>query len=327
MARGIHDVWVALGEPSCFDVVEMGAGTGIMANHIIDRLRLSYPELAQALQYQIVEVSEAMIKKQQHTTGDRGIVWHQASAEDVALSGMMGVVISNELPDTFPVHRIKRIGGEIIEVGVGIDRANKRLVEVDMKLDPELYNPFYLSVLDTVPEGVVVNASPTLRHWQHNVARMLDAGSVITIDYGFSSVDPASAQRQFAPRLYQSGRQMRGDILEYLPGEYDITTSVDFNALREAGNEVGLSTILCETQPNLLRRLGIIQESELIRATRWWNPFKEYLGRTALFSSHLHDINTLISPQYDGFLGLVQTKTALYQVSPQSNITHFTGTD
>jgi SAM-dependent MidA family methyltransferase len=93
----------------------------------------------------------------------------------------------------------------------------------------------------------------------HSVAEKLVKGFVLTIDYG-----------DLAERLYSSERRA-GTLMAYrrhavsenfydAPGEQDLTAHVNFSALIDAGNSVGLEVAGYTTQERFLIALGEINE-------------------------------------------------------------------
>ncbi|KKK73199.1 hypothetical protein LCGC14_2896210, partial [marine sediment metagenome] len=124
VGRQLREMWQAMGSPRRFHVVEAGAGTGLLCRDILRWARGHAPDLRGALTYTIVEVSDALVERQRAALTDEG--------EDVRWSpdlpdGVEGCLLSNELLDSFPVHRVTVRGGELMEVFVTWDGA--RFVE------------------------------------------------------------------------------------------------------------------------------------------------------------------------------------------------------
>src|SRR4030095_7779189 len=110
LARSLRPLWEGLGFPGRFDVVEMGAGNGSLAEGIlqgVEELAERDPEwsrLKKALQYHIVEISPALAEKQAKRLERLGskVRHHIQSAVHGALPRVAsGVFLSNELVDMF----------------------------------------------------------------------------------------------------------------------------------------------------------------------------------------------------------------------------------
>ncbi|MFM8551685.1 MAG: SAM-dependent methyltransferase, partial [Nitrospiraceae bacterium] len=110
LARQSRQVDEALGHPDPFTVIEMGAGKGFLARDFLAACEQMPSDFFRRLRYVIVERSQAMKASQRQQlsrwTGASGTAaWRDALAqlEDGSLTG---VLLSNELLDAFPVHRI-----------------------------------------------------------------------------------------------------------------------------------------------------------------------------------------------------------------------------
>ena len=76
LAEQFREIWLILGKPDPFMLVEMGAGEGILAADILNYFQQQQPDLLEVLGYAIVEQAPALIKAQQkqlQTLLDKGI--------------------------------------------------------------------------------------------------------------------------------------------------------------------------------------------------------------------------------------------------------------
>src|SRR3990170_1435855 len=98
LARQLREMWLAIGQPQRFDVVEAGAGTGILCRDILRWAHSQAPDFRAALVYCLVEVSEPLRERQRAVLADEGcdVRW---SAE--LPDGVRGCLLSNELLDSF----------------------------------------------------------------------------------------------------------------------------------------------------------------------------------------------------------------------------------
>src|SRR5690606_2606140 len=89
--------------------------------------------------------------------------------------------------------------------------------------------------------------------WMREVGRRLEAGFVLTFDYGFED------REYFGPRRGNGGlrcfrrHQVDRDPFSHV-GEKDLTADVNFSALIEAGESVGLETVELADQGRFLVR-------------------------------------------------------------------------
>lgn len=256
LGRQLIQMGGALDDPA-FTIVEVGAGKGTLCHDILNSIRKDAPEFFARLRYVIVEESRSLKEKQ--------IAWlsplfpETLRWEEEIPSGLIGAVLSNELLDAFPVHRLRVAADGIQEIFV--DWKEDRFEEVMRPpSSPEL--SAYLSRLGIhFDRPVELEINLRALEWIRRVARALSRGYVMTIDYGY----PAEA-------LY-SARRPKGTLLCYYRhtaneapylhvGEQDITAHVDFTSLAKAGEEEGLSLIGFTDQTHFLMGLGIAQRME-----------------------------------------------------------------
>ena len=106
--------WEEMGKPEKFQVVEMGAGYGALAESILKWAKEFNPEFAESIQYTIVEYAQGLIPEQKKRLAQFDKVsFIQGSAYELPLAGVKGALISNELPDAFPVERVTRLNGKM----------------------------------------------------------------------------------------------------------------------------------------------------------------------------------------------------------------------
>ena len=80
--------------------------------------------------------------------------------------------------------------------------------------------------------------------WLERIAGALEAGFVLTIDYGYTRAESVRFPR--GTLMSYRRHQADEDVLE-LPGAKDITAHVAFTALQEHGARIGLQTVRFET--------------------------------------------------------------------------------
>ncbi|HYP90872.1 MAG TPA: SAM-dependent methyltransferase, partial [Polyangiaceae bacterium] len=117
LAAWAHAAWrdlVAQGELGATDplpIIEFGAGNGRLARDFLDAVA-RWPDLAARVQYRIYEMSASLRDKQRELLGqDAQIVAGDARRPAAALQrdfpdGLRGLVLSNEVPDAFGVHKL-----------------------------------------------------------------------------------------------------------------------------------------------------------------------------------------------------------------------------
>ena len=297
IARHLAQVWQELGEPQHFDIVEMGAGRGILAWDILNGLRNEMPQCWRCAHYQLVDRGPGPSSEQQQALT-------AASAHDVVISQTLtapvaGVVLSNELLDALPVHRVRLNGGVLREVYVA-EHDGRLREEFDDLSCPEL--GAYVERLGRPPEGWQGEICLAALAWLQTVAEKLTRGAVITIDYG-ATWEELCGPRHLGGTLacYYRHRVSKDPYCRI--GTQDITAHVNFSALMEYGESVGLSAIRYQSQAEYLMGLGIGEHlAELARRPATTESIRAKRA-----------ITDLIWPDgLGGFRVLVQQKGVLY---------------
>lgn len=250
VGRQLHEMWEAMARPAPFEIVEMGAGSGALCRDIGRWARRNRPEFAAAISYAIVEVSEALRGRQRRAVGDVGNVsWSPALPQTIE-----GCVLSNELVDSFPVHRLAVDGGQLRELFVGWD--GRRFVE-ELRPPSTTEIDAYFQRLGLLPgEGCRAEVNLAALGWMTDVGRALRRGFVLTFDYGHEAAELYAPWRRDGTLLCFYRHNPSGDPYARL-GRQDITSQVDFTSLRRAGEEAGLCPLGLVSQGQFLAGLGI----------------------------------------------------------------------
>jgi SAM-dependent MidA family methyltransferase len=254
VGRQLREMWEFLDEPSRFDIVEQGAGRGLLARDIVAWARRHAPAFGAALRYRIVEPARVLREAQERTLEDAGVdgvAWLGAMPD-----GIEGCVLSNELLDAFPVHRVVREGGVLREVHVGVDAGRF----VDVLGDPSTPEiAAYFDALGLLPgERCYAEVNLDAPKWIARVAASLTRGFVLTFDYGYEAEALYAPWRRDGTLLTFAGQVAGSDPYRRV-GRQDITASVDFTTLRRAGEAAGLRTLGYTDQASFLARVGIGQ--------------------------------------------------------------------
>ena len=220
--------------------VEIGAGSGRFAQHALQHLA-SLDALP--AQYAILEPS-ADLRQRQH------VRLEQALAPDLFarvrwLEGPMpddwtGVLFANEVIDALPTPRFSIRDGEVFEEHVALDGdggfvrtdrpADALLAAAVRHLEAQLDAPF--------ADGYRSELLPQLPYWLQAVAGGLKSGAMLFVDYGYPRREYYDPRRRDGTLRAFHRHQLVDDVFAR-PGLQDLTASVDFTALAEAGTGAG----------------------------------------------------------------------------------------
>lgn len=260
LARQIRQVDERLGSPDPFTVIEVGPGKGLLARDFLAACDKDSPALFARLRYVLIERSPAMIAEQRLALAPwlayGNVSWLNGLGE-LAEGGLTGVLLSNELVDAFPVHRIKIVRGEPKELYVA--DADGRFVERTGPLStPALARRLArLAAMGiTLPEGYTTEINLEATAWMKEVARVMGRGVVLTIDYGHTAQDLYGPDRARGTLLCY-WKQLTSEDPYTRVGLQDMTAHVDFTALADAGDEAGLRVTGFTNQMSFLMSLGV----------------------------------------------------------------------
>jgi SAM-dependent MidA family methyltransferase len=225
-------------------LVEAGAHDGQLALDILGWLRRHESQLFSSIAYWILESSPARQRWQQTKLGELAekVRW-LPSVASLPAGGVRGVILSNEFLDALPVHRCGWDAGtrSWFEWGVGLEEG--RFTWVRLPLTAAIAGLLVLppALQEILPDGFVFDVSPQAVAWWRKAASALACGYLLTLDYGYTRAERlGSGQSLDTLRAYHRHR-LSEEVLAR-PGEQDLTAHVDFSALAEAGEALGLQT-------------------------------------------------------------------------------------
>jgi SAM-dependent MidA family methyltransferase len=241
-----------------FTIVEMGAGKGLLARHMLSSYRREFPNFLSRLRYVIVERSAAMIAEQQrrlHPLLHEGaaITWC-SDMMGIPEASLTGVILSNELVDAFPVHRVVKRPLGLREIYVGW--ADNTFIELEAPPFAPTLQEYFDRLGLSLEDGQRADVNLQAPDWMRQVGSRLRSGLVLTIDYGHTAADLFAPVRKTGTLLCYH-RQTVSDSPYVRVGEQDLTAHVDFTSLALAGRDVGLAVTGFTNQLHFLMGLGI----------------------------------------------------------------------
>lgn len=281
IGRQLEEMWAFMGKQPVFHVIEIGAGAGHLCRDILEYARNR--EIFGALQYAVVELNPWLAEKQKALLSafSGKVRWASSLRE---LRKVRGCILSNELLDSFPVHVIE-MEDTLKEIYVSSD--GKDICE--QKLDVSTHHIF--DYLDTygirLPLGNRTEINLKIRDWLRDVSEIHHDGFIITIDYGYASVEYYDPERARGTLLCYRGHRTNENTYEAV-GKQDITAHVNFSSLAAWGEECGYRTVGYCPQGTFLISLGIDEVIE------------ELYGNSPDYASQVLQVKGLLLPQGTG---------------------------
>ena len=233
-ARYLAKLYDELQQPTEWAIVEAGPGAGDFAAVVQRELRDQYTD------YFLIE----------------------SAAELAALPPIKaGIFFSNELFDAFPVHRLVRNGDELSELYVTLN-VEEKFTWSNGPLSTPALNEFLREYSVELVDGQVIEVNLEIDTWLSSVAAKLERGFLISVDYGAESCDlyDASLRPHGTLRAF-SRHEFVADVLAQ-PGDYDITSSVNWSQVQATSARLGFTTVEFAPQDRFLMRAGLLDELE-----------------------------------------------------------------
>ena len=229
----LEERWYQLGRPDCFSVVEQGAHDGQLASDILAGVERRNVQLGEALEYHIVEPLASRRACLSERLGDRVRI---ADSLDEVKRGLsfsggerIGVYLSNELLDAFPVHRLKWNGEAWLEMGVArgegevLSWKEMPLVE-DSQAAREAVK---IERPERLEPGYETEVCPAVEAWARDVDALFDRGFGWAFDYGLEEGAYYREDRKEGTLRAYRDHQLVTEVLEN-PGQMDLTAHVNF---------------------------------------------------------------------------------------------------
>ena len=248
-------------------LLELGGGTGAFAETALKRL-LELDALPD--RFAILEPSAELRERQRERLSQRLVPplfdlveWLDAPFAD----DWQGVLFANEVIDALPTPRFAIEAGEVYEEHVAIEGGQR--VRVLRPADPFLTSAVRhveRKLERTLPDGYRSEVLPQLPYWIQAVAGGLQRGAMLFVDYGYPRAEYYQPDRSDGTLRAYYRHRMHAEPLLW-PGLQDITASVDFTALAEAGVAAGFDFAgYCNQASFLLGNglAGVLQRIEKI---------------------------------------------------------------
>jgi len=247
-----------LHSPTTWTILEAGAGAGNFASGVLATLRDEFPEVFAATTYVVDEVGAGATLADELAPFKDHVQFKSLQDCDQIVSG---IVFSNELLDSFPVHRVTAVNGELHELCVTVIDAEAFAWTTRPLMNPALQGYLAASGI-TLANGQTVDINLEIQPWLEAVARKLKAGYLITVDYGAEAIDLYDAVSRPQGTLRGFYRHDLVDDLLARPGEQDLTSSIDWSYVKSCGAGLEFDVVKFERQDKFLLQAGLLEEME-----------------------------------------------------------------
>lgn len=242
------------------DMLELGGGSGAFAEDVLTAL---HDAGVVPRRYRILEPSADLRERQR-------VRLQAALPADLAArvewldrpphEPWHGVLFANEVIDALPTTRFTIHDGEVHEEHVIVDD-DGRLARQDRPADPLVaaaVRHVEKSLGRQLDDGYRSEVLPQLPYWLDAVAGTLERGLLLFVDYGYPRHEYYRPERRDGTLRAHYRHRAHADPF-FWPGLQDLTASVDFTALAEAGHHAGFELAAYAPQAPFLVAGGLEQ--------------------------------------------------------------------
>lgn len=249
LARQVAQILAASGPL----VIEAGAGSGRLAADLLPALDAlgCLPE-----HYRILELSGELRARQQTTLAAHAPQYaDRVEWLDELPQRFSGCLLANEVLDAMPTHALRWDDAApppgVLERGVGLTEG--RLAVAERPASGALLAAANALRVVAPYRGEISLAA---RAWVSELARRLEQGAMLLIDYGLPRHELYHPLRDGGTLRCHYRHRVHEDAF-WFPGLSDITSHVDFTAVAEAGFDAGLEILGYCSQANFLINCGV----------------------------------------------------------------------
>jgi SAM-dependent MidA family methyltransferase len=272
-ARYFAKLHEELGSPNSLALVEAGGGSGRFARGVLDALRRDAPRLFDSTRHVFDEagtdarartllapysgrVEFRSIKDLNAGPRNSNPDAHNSTSQHGAF-----IVFSNELLDAMPVHRVVMREGRLRELYV-VEAAGGRFDWAEGEPSTPRLAEHFARLGLTLTEWQSAEVNLEAEEWLARAASLGGRGFVVTVDYGDDARSLVGAPHRRAGTLRAfSGHQFADDPLAN-PGSQDLTATVNWTQIINAGEAAGLETIALERLDSFLMKAGLLEQLE-----------------------------------------------------------------
>jgi SAM-dependent MidA family methyltransferase len=246
--------FVRRNEGGVCSIVDIGCGDG----GLIEAIASSQLPVTGKVRFFGVDRELGRVPLDDSTT--RRLVTYVRTIDELPRDGAH-LFLSNELYDAFPFARLVQRGEHVHELWVA---ERDGVLDWTEREAPAAYDDYFAERGVELAEGQFADVSLEWEAFHADVARFLQRGLIVTIDYGYPGDKLFSSRaRRFGTAAAYAGQRVSRDLLAN-PGEQDLTAHINFGDLERAGARHGATTLFFDRLAKFLLSSGIT-EHELFR--------------------------------------------------------------
>ena len=246
------DIWNQLGKPAQCNIVEYGSGLGTLMRDVLrtaEKSRAFYD----AINVWIIDINPVLKAKQRELLNGN-INWVNGIHE---IPQIPTIVIANEFFDALPIKQYVKQKTEWKENVVVVDPSTSNLA-FDVRGIKKVLEEQLLYEHKNAGDGAVLEESPASIKIIKAISEHIEInnGAALIIDYGYDIASRFRRSYQYTQTLQAIRNHKYVPILSEI-GESDLSSHVDFWALKNASSLSKIYTYGSISQRSLLKKCGI----------------------------------------------------------------------
>ena len=242
--------WLAMGKPAAFTLCEMGPGRGTLMKDLLRTAQQLSPEFIAAAHITMVETSPRLTDIQRQTLAPfkLPVTW---TDDFQKLEKQPLIMVANELFDALPMRQYVKKQGRFHERVIALDENGAFIFTAsNYSVDASLLPADHQSA----PEGAIFEVAPARSGLMQQISEHIAQfkGSALLIDYGHVT-------QGYGDTLQAMLKHNFDDVFAN-PGAADITSHVDFFALKNIASQAGLNSAT-QTQGAFLLNMGLLDRA------------------------------------------------------------------
>jgi NADH dehydrogenase [ubiquinone] 1 alpha subcomplex assembly factor 7 len=251
IALWVISLWMSIGKPKTFNVVELGPGNGQMCKTLLFTFK-KFPIFFNSVNIFLYEKSKTLEKIQKKNLNFQKVKWIKNFNK--IKKGPI-IFLGNEFFDAIPVKQFKKINNILYEKYVKLENNSKiktclKKAESKMVIELKKYNLLKNQSFIEYPKQGLIELDLIIKKIKKQT------GGLLLIDYGFL--------KQKSKNTLQSVKNHKPNKIFNNIGNADITSLVNFNLIKIYLEKKKLKVNNIVTQGFFLKRMGIMNRAETI---------------------------------------------------------------
>lgn len=249
-------MWEQMKSPRECNIIELGAGTGILLRTVLRTIKRISPVFFQAINLHIVDINKVLISEQKKVAAyfNKQCLWYEKFSD--IKSTHNNIIIANEFFDVLPIKQYIKRKNSWYEICVKEDIDTAEFIFDSISVSHKLCQQLS-SENPKAQDGAILEESPKRSVLIQNIVDYLKSykGAFLLIDYGYFISSYYRSAREYVSTLQSIKNHQYNPVLNNI-GSADLTSHVDFWQIEQTIKYRNIVPLV-QTQKNFLLSFGI----------------------------------------------------------------------